>query len=100
MLVEKKNFPKNRYKFGKQKHAITINDFQTLLKKTEVLNTQGFYYLRKNGLLSVQSLLSAYYWLGVRKTELVGCNAKGYILPPCNRHDLPIEKIGELHQEF
>lgn len=37
-------------------------------------------------------MLAAYYWLGVRKTELIGCKQKRYLLPSCKRHTEPFEK--------
>jgi hypothetical protein len=74
---------------------IDIEQFKELLAKVEQLDERGFYYLRKYDLLSVQSLLAAYYWLGVRKTELIGCKPKRYVLPSCQRHIEPFEKTAE-----
>jgi hypothetical protein len=91
----KRNFPTHRYKFGKQKAMIDLDQFKELLAKVELLDRQGFYYLHRYDLLSVQSLLAAYYWLGVRKTELIGCKPKRYVCPGCKRHILPFEKTAE-----
>jgi hypothetical protein len=95
VLKTVKEFPEHRYKFGKQKHAIDLDYFEKLLKKLAVLEANGFYYLKKYDLLTIQSLLTAYYWLGVRKTELIGCGKKRYVLPSCKRHAKPIEKTAK-----
>jgi hypothetical protein len=70
-------------------------DFELLLKKVENLDANGFFYLRKYDLLLVQSLIAAYYWLGTRKTELIGSKPKRYVLPSCKRHIQSIEKRGK-----
>jgi len=94
-VTTKHNFPEHRYKHGKQKHSIDLDQFKELLTEVENLKQQGFFYLKKYDLLTVQSLLSAYFWLGVRKTELIGSKAKRYVLPPCRRHIQPLIKIAE-----
>ena len=91
----KRNFPEHRYKYGKQKHMIDQQQFSEFLTKIEQLKTQKFYYLLKYDLLTVQSLLAAYYWLGVRKTELIGSKPKRYVCPSCKRHVQPIQKYAE-----
>ena len=59
------------------------------------LEQRGFFYLKKYDLLTVQSLLAAYYWLGVRKTELIGSGPKRYVLPSCKRHTEHIDRTAQ-----
>lgn len=87
-----RNFPPHRYTFGKQKHAIDLPQFSELINKIDALHDRKFSYVEKYDTLTIKSLLSAYYWLGVRKTELIGCKAKRYVCPSCNRHPQPILK--------
>jgi hypothetical protein len=91
----KHNFPVHRYKHGKQKHSIDLQQFKELLTQVEGLEQRGFFYLKKYDLLTIQSLLAAYYWLGVRKSELIGSKPKRYVLPSCHRHIEPREKHAE-----
>lgn len=87
-----RNFPLHRYKHGKLKEAIQLPQFTELLDRIDALSTTPFHYLKKYDLLTVKSLLSAYYWLGVRKTELIGSKSKRYVCPPCTRRQHPITK--------
>ena len=86
---KKRNFPKHRYKFGKQIKSIGLAIFKKLLDKVDGLR------LKKYSPLQVKSLLVLLFWTGIRKTEAVGSPAKKYILPSCKRHSEPIAKVSE-----
>jgi hypothetical protein len=87
-----RNFPKQRYKLGKQKKGISLADFTKILEAIDVLAEQKNYYVLKYDALKIKSALACFYWTGLRKTEVCGGFAKRYVLPPCKRHALPIER--------
>lgn len=82
----KHNFPKHRYKYGKQKKAIGIATFKRMLGKVDKIN------LLKQTPLMVKSLLTILYWTGLRKTEVIGAKPHRYVLPGCPYHAEPIIK--------
>ena len=70
------NFPKHRYKHGKQKKGIDLADFSRMLQKAEELLHP------KYDSLTVKSFLVVLYWTGLRKTEVHGARRHKYVLPP------------------
>jgi hypothetical protein len=83
------NFPKHRYKYGKQTKAIELTTFKAMLDKADRLR------LRKYSPLLIKSLLSLLYWTGLRKTEAIGSPPKHYTLKPCKRHSESIARVSE-----
>ncbi|MEM3459579.1 MAG: hypothetical protein QXN36_01630 [Candidatus Bathyarchaeia archaeon] len=84
-----RNFPKHRYKFGKQKRAITIQNFKEMLDRVDRID------LGKYDTLTVKSFLALLYWTGLRKTEVHGAKPHRYILPSCKKHSETIIKETE-----
>ncbi len=72
----KHDFPKHRYRYGKQKKGIDLADFSRMLEKVDEIE------LRKHDALTLKSLLAVLYWTGLRKTEVHGARAHKYVLPP------------------
>ena len=85
----KHNFPKHRYKYGKQTKATDLETFKAMLEKVDRID------LKKHDPLTVKSFLALLYWSGLRKTEVHGAKPHKYVLPPCSRHSEPIEKTTE-----
>jgi len=85
------NFPKHRYKYGKQKKAIDLATFKRMLDKVDKIE------LGKHKPLMIKSLLVVLFWTGLRKTEVIGAKAHRYILPPTKGpgHEEPIVKYSE-----
>lgn len=82
----KHNFPKHRYKHGKQKKGIDLADFSRMLEKVDEIE------LRKYDALTLKSFLAVLYWTGLRKTEVHGARSHRYVLPPTKgpRHKEPL----------
>lgn len=91
MTTRKHNFPKHRYKFGKQRKAIGLPIFKRMLDKVDRIK------LGKYDALTVKSFLSILFWTGLRKTEVCGSMAHRYVLPPTRGvgHKEPIVKFTE-----
>jgi len=91
MSTKKHNFPKHRYKHGKQKKAIGLPIFKRMLHKVDKVDL-GVY-----DPLTVKSFLSILFWTGLRKTEVCGANPHRYVLPPTKGpgHKEPIIKFTE-----
>jgi len=89
MVTSKHNFPKHRYKYGKQKKAIGLTTFKRMLDKVDKID------LGKYDPLTVKSFLVILFWTGLRKTEVIGAKAHRYILPACRDHPEPIVKYSE-----
>ena len=89
----KRDFPKNRYKHGKQDKAINLKVFAAMLNKAKQLIEEG--KIRKYDLLTVQSFLAILYWSGLRKTEVTGATPHRYVLPTCKSHSEEIVKHTE-----
>jgi hypothetical protein len=87
--MTERNFPKHRYKYGKQTKAIDLETFKHMIEKVDTLA------LYKYSPLLVKSLLSLLYWTGIRKTEAIGSPPKHYTLKPCLRHSEPIARVSE-----
>jgi len=87
--LSKHNFPKHRYKHGKQTKGIELSIFSRMLQKVDRIN------LGKYSPLLIRSLLVLLYWTGLRKTEVIGAKPHKYVLPPCKRHSEPIAKTTE-----
>jgi len=85
----KRNFPKHRYKYGKQKKSIELATFSRMLQKVDQIE------LGKYSPLMVKSLLVILYWTGLRKTEVIGSKPHRYVLKPCKKHPQPIVKMTE-----
>lgn len=88
-VIHAHNFPKHRYKYGKQTKAIELEAFRAMIDKVDRIR------LRKYSPLLIKALLSLLYWTGIRKTEAIGSPAKRYILEPCKRHADPIARVSE-----
>jgi len=84
--IRKHNFPKHRYKYGKQKKAIGLPIFERMLRKVDKIE------LGKHKPLTVKSFLSVLFWTGLRKTEVCGAKQHRYVLPACREHEEPIVK--------
>lgn len=87
--TRRRNFPKHRYKHGKQKRAIGLPIFERMLKKVDKIA------LGKHDPLTVKSFLAVLFWTGLRKTEVIGAKAHRYVLPSCSTHPEPIFKFTE-----
>jgi len=72
----KHDFPRHRYRHGKQKKGIDLADFSRMLEKVDEIE------LRKYDALTVKSFLAVLYWTGLRKTEVHGARSHKYVLPP------------------
>lgn len=79
----------HRYKYGKQKKAITLEQFKEMVDKVDRID------LDKYDPLTIKSFLAVLYWLGLRKTEVHGAKRHRYICPSCKRHEKPIVKYTE-----
>jgi len=90
----KHNFPKHRYKHGKQKKAIDLGTFSRMLKKVDKLKLPPRMRERYDP-LTIKSFLAILYWTGLRKTEVIGAKSHRYILPSCPQHKEPIPKYTE-----
>ena len=75
MTTIKHNFPKHRYKHGKQKKAIGLPIFKRMLQKVDKIK------LGRYDPLTVKSFLTILFWTGLRKTEVHGSKAHRYVLP-------------------
>ena len=84
------NFPKHRYKYGKQTKATDLETFKGMLAKVDKVDLKGKY-----DPLAIKSFLALLYWSGLRKTEVHGAKAHRYVLKPCLRHSEPLEKMTE-----
>ena len=91
MTTKKHNFPKHRYKHGKQKKAIGIDVFKHMLEKVDKIQ------LGKYDPSTVKSFLVVLFWTGLRKTEVHGAKEHRYVLPPTkgSGHKQPIVKSTE-----
>lgn len=87
--MSKHNFPKHRYKHGKQTKGIELSTFSKMLEKVDRIDTGEY------SKLLVKALLTILYWTGLRKTEVIGAKPHKYVLKPCNRHSEAIEKYTE-----
>jgi len=85
----KHNFPKHRYKYGKQTKATDLETFKAMIEKVDRID------LKKYDPLTIKSFLALLYWSGLRKSEVHGAKAHKYVLPACSRHSEPLEKITE-----
>jgi len=72
----KHDFPKHRYKHGKQKKGIALADFSRMLDKIDEIEQP------KYNTLTLKSFLAILYWTGLRKTEVHGARPHKYVLPP------------------
>lgn len=94
-MPRKKRFEKvgnpylHRYRYGKQKKAISLDIFKRIMEKATKLETW------KHDSLMIQSFLAVLYWTGLRKTEVHGARPHRYILPSCKRREEEIEKFTE-----
>ncbi|MDH5418901.1 MAG: hypothetical protein OEY39_02925 [Candidatus Bathyarchaeota archaeon] len=79
----------HRYKHGKQKKAITLEQFKPMIDKVDQID------LGKYNPLTVKSFLAVLYWCGLRKTEVHGSKRHRYVCPSCKRHEQPIAKYTE-----
>ena len=84
-----RNFPKHRYKHGKQTKSIDLVTFKRMVDKVDTLRH------KKYSALLIKSFLALLFWCGIRKTEAIGSPAKRYVLPSCKRHSEPIAKVSE-----
>jgi len=85
----KHNFPKHRYKHGKQTKGIELATFSHMLEKVDKIDTG------KYPKLLIKSLLTILYWTGLRKTEAHGAKPHRYVLKPCKRHAESLERMTE-----
>ncbi len=85
----KHNFPRHRYKHGKQRKAVDIPTFKAMLDKIDLVD------LGKYDPLTIKSFLALLFWTGLRKTEAIGAKRHKYVCPPCSRHAEPIVKYTE-----
>ena len=79
----------HRYKYGKQKKAITLEQFKEIVDKVDRID------LGKYDPPTIKSFLAVLYWLGLRKTEVHGAKRHRYVCPSCKRHEKPIVKYTE-----
>jgi len=90
----KHDFPKHRYKYGKQSKAIDLDGFAKMLDKVGKIKLPPRMRERYDN-LTIRSFLSVLYWTGLRKTEIIGAKSHRYVLPPCPDHAEPIVKYTE-----
>jgi len=87
--MSRHNFPRHRYKHGKQTKGIELAAFSKMLEKVDRIDTGDY------PKLLVKALLTILYWTGLRKTEVIGAKPHRYVLKPCKRHSEPIVRMTE-----